>query len=63
MRTSAAVAPAARSRLQPLSEEDAMEREPLEAILEEAINHPSMVAMEDQLMAVLADDSDQPSDD
>jgi hypothetical protein len=40
-----------------------MEREPLEEILEEAINHPSMVAMEDQLMAALADDSDQPSDD
>jgi hypothetical protein len=40
-----------------------MDREPLEETLQEAINHPSMVAMEDQLMATLADDSDQPTDD
>jgi hypothetical protein len=40
-----------------------MDREPLEEFLEEAINHPSTVAIEDQLMATLADGSDQPTDD
>jgi hypothetical protein len=52
-----------RSRLQPPSEEDAMERDPSEKMLEEGLNHPLTVHLEDQLLAAPADDSDQPSDD
>jgi hypothetical protein len=62
-RTSAVVLLVSRSRLQPPSEEDAMERDPFEEMLEEGLNHPLMVHLEDQLLATLADDSDQPSDD
>lgn len=40
-----------------------MERDPFEEMLEEGLNHPLMVHLEDQLLATLADDSDQPSDD
>jgi hypothetical protein len=62
-RTSAVVLLVSRSRLQPPSEEDAMERDPVEEMLEERLNHPLTVHLEDQLLAALADDSDQPSDD